>query len=125
MREDYQPYFRQLKSRITKLGYVSVKEQELYAEFYLHCGWKLCFECERHYGPMFSLFVVPPSPLNKRKRGYEVGLLMLVFEKLNGKGYGKPTIDTQVDFLIKERDKVFRDAALYEAEYSKLSDFAP
>jgi hypothetical protein len=122
MREDYEPYFRQLMSRVTELGFASVKEEELRAEFLLHCGWKLTFECERYYGPMFSLFVVPPSSLSKRKRGYEVGLLMLVFEKLEGNKYGKPTIDAQIDFLVKEGDKLFSDPGMYEAEYSKLND---
>jgi hypothetical protein len=125
MRKDYQPYLRQLKTRLTGLGYVSVKERELDAEFTLYSGWKLSFEGERNYGPMFGIFVIPPSPPTNRRRGYEVGMLMQAFEKLEGKLYGRPTIDGQVDFLIREKEKIFRDPTYYEAQYAKLIDTAP
>lgn len=124
MREDYEAYFQQLKNALNQLGYVSVHTEELTAEFFLLTGWKLSFECERYYGPMFGIFIIPPNPLNNRRRGYEVGLLMQVFEKLTGKTYGKPTIEKQVSFLIQEKDRVFGDPSYYESDYSKLNDLA-
>lgn len=123
MREDYQPYFRELKSRLVDLGYRSVREHELGGEFSLNAGWTLSFEGERYYGPMFGIYVIPPTSDN-RQRGYEVGLLMRAFEKILGQSFGEPTIGGQVDFLIKEKNLVFGDPAFYEAEYAKLHDFA-
>jgi hypothetical protein len=122
MREDYQPYFRELKSRLVDLGYMSVREHDLGVS--LDGGWKLSFEGERYYGPLFGIYVIPPTPSNGRQRGYEVGLLMRAFEKIFGQSFGEPTIGGQVDFLIKEKNLVFGDPAFYEAEYAKLHDFA-
>ena len=55
MRKDYQPYFQPLCASLTRLGYVSVRERELDAEFTLYSGWKLNFEGEPYYGPMFAI----------------------------------------------------------------------
>lgn len=93
MREDYQPYFQQLCASLTRLGYVSVRARELDAEFTLYSGWKLIFEGERYYGPMFAIFLIPPNPIENRPHGYEIGLLMKTFEELEGKSYGQPTIE--------------------------------
>ena len=125
MRNDYEPYFRQLKAALTGLGYVSVRERELDAEFELYSGWKLSFEGERYSGPMFGLFVVTPNRPENRQQRYEVGLLMQSFENLFHKSYGKPTIENQVDFLIREKDRVFGNTSLYEGEYSKLNNLGP
>jgi hypothetical protein len=111
MREDYQPYFRELKSRLVDLGYRSVQDHELGAEFSLDHGWKLSFEGEPYYGPMFGIYVIPPNPRKIGQSGYEVGLLMRAFEKLLGISYGEPTIGGQVDFLIKEKKSIFSDPA--------------
>lgn len=122
MRNDYEPYFQNLRGKLSALGYSAVRESYLEAQFVLYSGWTLSFECERYYAPMFGIYIIPPNP-SARKNRYEVGLLMQVFEKLQGKSYGKPTIDAQVDFLVEEKDRVFGDPALYEAEYASLNNF--
>ena len=124
MREDYQPYFQQLCASLTRLGYVSVRERELDAEFTLYSGWKLNFEGERYYGPMFAIFLIPPNPTENRPHGYEIGLLMQTFEELEGKSYGQPTIEGQVEFLVQERDKIFSDSRNYDARYAVIHDAA-
>ena len=122
MRNDYQPYFRQLKARVDELGYSNVKEDELDAEFFLLCGWSLRFECERYYGPAFDISIVPPAPTTRNPDGYAVRILMRVLEKLDNKLYGKPTIDGQMDFLVQQADRIFADPAFYDAEYTKLNE---
>ena len=122
MRRDYEPYFRQLQQGILPLGYVAVEESELEAQFILGSGWRVSFECERYYGPMFGLFIVPPQPLVKRARGYEVGQLMEVFEQRDGVRYGKPTLENQINFLTSHQSRIFADPASYEGDYARLHD---
>lgn len=122
MHKDYQPYFQDVFAGVTRLGYVSVNERAYDAEFNLHNGWRLSFEGERYYGPMFTILLIPPMPTLNRKRGYEVGLLMRAFEELEVKSYGKPTIENQIEFLLRERDKIFLNPAYYESQYAKVND---
>lgn len=124
IRSDYQPYFQELKSRMTELGYFKLEESELVADFLLYSGWIIRLECERYYGPMFEIFVVPPENFRARRDSYGVALLMLVFEKITGKQYGKPTLENEMNFLVQEKNHVLSDPAFYEIEYSKLNDIS-
>lgn len=116
IRQDYQPYFRELKKKLLQLGYGSVKESELSAEFSLFSNWILTFECERYYGPSWTIF------LTNGNSQYAVWILMQAFENLTGRKFGKPTIENQVDFLIKEKGEIFEHPDFFEEEYKKLNE---
>ncbi|MEO8627541.1 MAG: hypothetical protein ABI612_05485 [Betaproteobacteria bacterium] len=124
MRNDYQPYFRQLSAKLRELGYVDVRESDLDAEFSLISGWTLIFECEKYGGPAFTLLIVPPVGLGNSE-GYAIWILMRAFEKLDGKSYGKPTIDAQIDFLIQKSKQIFDNTSYYESEYARLDRLPP
>lgn len=119
MREDYEPYFKELQQALLPLGYTTLQTTELDAQFFLANGWRVSFECERYYGPMFGLFVVSPVP-GKRNRGYEVGHLMEAFGLRDGVDYGKPSLQNQASFLITHRNEVFSDPVAYDKDYSKV-----
>ncbi|MEO8627976.1 MAG: hypothetical protein ABI612_07720 [Betaproteobacteria bacterium] len=121
MRQDYQKDFFELGNKLRDLGYDEVRETELLAEFRLKSGWKLLFKCERYYGPAFALVIVPPEGLG-RAQGYAVWLLMLAFEELQDESYGNPTIDAQINFLIRNRDQIFNSTSYYEDQYFRLND---
>jgi hypothetical protein len=121
MRADCLPLFERLKARLSSLGYMRVREEELSAKFVLTSGWNLLFECERYYGPAFQITLVPPQRDAKGSEGYVLWLLMKAFENLNHVNYGAPTIDAQVDFLTSEREKIFNNPSSYDTEYRRLN----
>src|SRR5688500_7561898 len=98
MREDYQPYFLKLRSLLFKIGAVCIDENELCAIVQLQNDWVLIFECEKYYGPSWSIEIRPSI----RKGGYSVWILMRAFESLVGKSYGLPTIENQIQFIKEE-----------------------
>lgn len=122
MRYDYQSYFEKLKTEIAKLNYKEIREGELVAEFTLASGWEINFECERYYGPAFTIWINPPrSKESSVKKSFAVWLLMRVFSEKTGKDYGKPSIENQARFMVEESPKIFDDIDFYKDEYSKLN----
>jgi hypothetical protein len=120
IRQDYQVYFQQLKSKLSHLGYLHVVESKLGAEFYLSSGWIVEFDCEPYYGPSWTISIT--NKKSEKSGNYAVWILMRAFEKITGATYGKPTLDNQVNFLIKEKERIFDNPAFYDEEYTKLNN---
>ncbi len=119
IRQDYQPYLQELKKELTQFGYSGVRENELLAEFYLFSDWVLVLDCEKYYGPSWTIF------LTNGNAEYAVWILMKAFENLTGKAFGKPTIANQIAFLIQEKERIFNAPDFFEKEYTKLNEGEP
>lgn len=118
MRQDYLPLFQALKQALFRQGASVRKESELSAEFSLVTGWLLRFECERYYGPSFSIKVGP----DENGPWYTVWILMKAFENLTGFDYGRPTIENQALFLERELDRLTSSPEFYGIEYGRLNE---
>lgn len=119
MRADYQEFFILLKECLIKykFEFIVIKETELTAELLMPSKWVLEFDCEKYYGPSFTISICPPKNIRSKSKSYAVWILMKIFEKINGKNYGLPTFDNQIKFLRGEGDSIFNDPISFEAEY--------
>ncbi|MGY0504133.1 hypothetical protein [Luteimonas sp. e5] len=118
MRSDYHGMYRSLQRRLWELGASLISEHELDATFSLRSGWVLTFVCEKYYGPGFMLTLRPPG----ENLEYSISALMDIFSRRKRVDYGLPTIDHQIDFVIRESDTIFGDREFYEDDYRRLND---
>lgn len=115
MRSDYEKIFKEVYSRVIRLGGRLVKDTCLCAEFILPKDWQLLLKGEKVYAPAFSLILLSPSGDE-----FEIRLIMKAFEAIYDKNYGLPTIEREFDFLEQERLLVFEDINLYKKKYKEL-----
>lgn len=116
MRDDYQPYFDELNAGVLTLGGVCLSESELFAEFSMPSGWSLAFDCERFYGPSWTIYLINPE----RSLKLVLPFLMLTFAEFRGRFYGPPTIANQVNFLREEWSRIIGDYESYVDDYGKV-----
>jgi hypothetical protein len=117
MRKDYNECFFDLKKNVNKLNAVLVYEDELYAEFSLFDEWLLTFECEKYYGPSFTIGIK-----NKYHGDFAVWILMKVFSLLKGVDYGSLTIENQINFILNEKTSIFYNVHLYQEKYNEINN---
>ena len=123
MRSDYLPYLLELQGELSKVGlnHSIAWDYELTALLELGLGWILIFDCERYYGPAFTVSIAPTIDDARRGKSYTLRLLMKIFESKTGKKFGLPTFENEAKFLASEKALLFGMQDFYSAEYKKLN----
>lgn len=124
MRSDYSQYLLQFQCELSKVGvsHSVAWDSELTAFLELGSGWILIFDCERYYGPAFTVSIAPTIDDARRGKSYTLRLLMKIFESKTGKKFGPPTFENEAKFLASEQALLFGPSDFYSAEYKNLNE---
>lgn len=124
MRSDYSKYLLEFQCELSKVGvsHSVVWESELTVLFKLDSNWILIFDCERYYGPAFTVSIAPTIDDARRGGSFTLRLLMKIFESKTGKKFGLPTFENEAKFLASEKALLFGPPDFYSAEYKKLNE---
>jgi hypothetical protein len=105
---------------LASLGFTLQTNVDYRASFSNRTGWDIVFEGERYAAPAFDLLVVR-NKSNEPKVEFSVRILMQVFAKSSGEALLKPSLENQLEFLVKNGSWVFAEPIPYEAEYRRLN----
>ncbi len=120
MIEPYSHLLRNVERSLMSIGFGLRRDDDYRASFSNGAGWDIEFEGERYAAPAFDLLVVR-NKLGQPKVEFSVRILMQVFEKSSGKALPKPSLENQLEFLVKNGSWVFAESVPYETEYHHLN----
>ena len=111
MVEEYDKLLPKIKEKLSILNYKLTDSTDFGAVFINESNWKIVFSGERYVRPAFDLEIV------KSNLCFSIWILMEVF-KINK----KPSLEEQLNFIIKYQKEIFVENPSYTEAYNKLND---
>ena len=118
MISEYENVLTSIKPTLEEVGFFLTENSDFWAEFKTSDGWKIVFEGERYYRPLFDIRITLPE----EKIDYSVGILMKCFWELNGGDSNPPNAVNQANFIKDNLRGWISKKENYEICYRKKNE---